>query len=339
MSALAGTALGLRTSLFFDVRKKPQSRSKAPAGSSACNQPWACAAAAVAFWPPSACSARASRATPLVSKSAIAAASAVGASPPVGSPSPRRSIGSMPSGLSPASASAWLPSRAMTCASRPSPLATLIAARSAMKSGSSSPCSIAAVSKRRRSSVLARSSSVAKPGVTPASIGKLAINPCAKAWMVCTASPCGASSTSANRRRAMASTSGPASVRSAARSLVSSAALHRAQCASRPNTRVCISAAASLVKVRHKIACGGVPCSNSRNTRADSTWVLPVPADAVTQACACGSAALACSGLRICRAETIWLMRRRRVWAGPAIPPPGRDDRNRSSHSRAHAWI
>ena len=44
--------------------------------------------------------------------------------------------------------------------------------------------------------------------------------------------------------------------------------------------RPAISAAPALVKVRQRIEAGSTPASSSRSTRAVSTWVLPVPAEA-----------------------------------------------------------
>ena len=52
--------------------------------------------------------------------------------------------------------------------------------------------------------------------------------------------------------------------------------------------RLAISAAPALVKVRHRIAPGSTPPSSRRSTRAVSTWVLPVPAEADSAACADG---------------------------------------------------
>ena len=69
----------------------------------------------------------------------------------------------------------------------------------------------------------------------------------------------------------------------------------RTQAASRSLIRCAISAAPALVKVRHRIAAGSTPRSNSRNTRAASTCVLPVPADADSQTCESGSLAAACA--------------------------------------------
>ena len=48
-------------------------------------------------------------------------------------------------------------------------------------------------------------------------------------------------------------------------------------------------AAAALVKVRQRIFAGSVPLSSRRITRCASTWVLPEPALAETQADAAGS--------------------------------------------------
>ena len=48
--------------------------------------------------------------------------------------------------------------------------------------------------------------------------------------------------------------------------------------------RSAMLAAAALVKVRQRICAGGVPSSSRRTTRWVSTWVLPLPALADTQA-------------------------------------------------------
>src|SRR5687768_5681431 len=53
--------------------------------------------------------------------------------------------------------------------------------------------------------------------------------------------------------------------------------------------RLAISAAAALVKVRHRIDEGGVPRRSSRNTREVRTCVLPVPAEADSAAWTSGS--------------------------------------------------
>src|SRR3954468_9257886 len=70
--------------------------------------------------------------------------------------------------------------------------------------------------------------------------------------------------------------------------------------------RPAISAAPALVKVRQRMAEGSTPDSSSRSTRAVSTWVLPVPAEADRAAWAAGEEARSCSassgvrGLRRC---------------------------------------
>ena len=55
------------------------------------------------------------------------------------------------------------------------------------------------------------------------------------------------------------------------------------------NTRFAMLAAAALVKVRQRIFAGSTPSSSSRITRCASTWVLPEPALAETQAETAGS--------------------------------------------------
>ena len=60
------------------------------------------------------------------------------------------------------------------------------------------------------------------------------------------------------------------------------------------NTRSAMLAAAALVKVMQRIFSGGTPSSSSRITRCTSTWVLPEPALADTNADAAGSDARAC---------------------------------------------
>ena len=52
--------------------------------------------------------------------------------------------------------------------------------------------------------------------------------------------------------------------------------------------RFAISAAAALVKVRHRIDSGRAPFSSRRSTRAVSTCVLPVPAEADSAAWTAG---------------------------------------------------
>lgn len=57
--------------------------------------------------------------------------------------------------------------------------------------------------------------------------------------------------------------------------------------------RSAISDAPAFVKVRQRMFSGGTPPSNRRNTRAVRTCVLPVPADADSQTCTSGAAAVA----------------------------------------------
>ena len=107
--------------------------------------------------------------------------------------------------------------------------------------------------------------------------------------MVCTFSPPGVSSAQANssRARILKFASGraiPAS-RIAASSAVSSSVT---QWPSVENTRSAMLAAAALVKVMQRIFSGGTPSSSSRITRCTSTWVLPEPALAETNAEAAG---------------------------------------------------
>ena len=159
-----------------------------------------------------------------------------------------------------------------------------------------------------------------------ASTGKPASSDWAKLWNVCTANPPRASTTLANRRRARARSSASGTSPSASRSASRPASSHRTHRVSRSKIRPCISAAAALVKVRHSNRSGAAPVSSRRRTRAVSTCVLPVPADADTQALSQGLAAIACSG-RNGRSGFAVIRR------APAIPPPGRD-----GHDRCSAW-
>ena len=69
----------------------------------------------------------------------------------------------------------------------------------------------------------------------------------------------------------------------------------RTQVASRALMRLAISAAPALVKVRQRMILGRTPDSSSRSTRAVSTCVLPVPAEADSAAWTLGSDARAWS--------------------------------------------
>ena len=100
--------------------------------------------------------------------------------------------------------------------------------------------------------------------------------------------PPGASSTRANKRRASCINGGVGRSPSANNSWRSATSSNRTQDASRAPMRLAISAAPALVKVRHRIASGRTPASSKRSTRAVSTWVLPVPAEADSAACADG---------------------------------------------------
>ena len=161
------------------------------------------------------------------------------------------------------------------------------------------------------------SSSTSNPGATPASSGKRFSNAWQKAWMVRMLIPPGASSTRANRRRAItrSSASGARSI-SLAISWSSSASSASAQRPSWAARRLRISAAAALVKVRQRIRSGFTPARSSRVTRSVSTLVLPVPALASTQADCAGDVALRCSAVAMLTgSRTSTLIRRSRPWS------------------------
>ena len=175
---------------------------------------------------------------------------------------------------------------------------------------------------RRASSCSARPSIGWNPGAIPASAGNEASRVCAKAWIVWMRRPPGVSSTRANSRRARCKSGVSFDSPSANNSLRSSGPGSRTHWANRSPIRLAISDAPDLVKVRHRIAPGLTPCSNSRSTRAVSTCVLPVPADADSAACADGSAARAWSPLRIGKA-----LKRRTMTSGVAPKAPSRHPR------------
>ena len=81
--------------------------------------------------------------------------------------------------------------------------------------------------------------------------------------------------------------------------------------------RCAISAAPALVKVRQRIEAGSTPDSRRRRTRAVSTCVFPVPAEAERAAWLRGSDALLCSPSSTWRGFTRALMSAR----GPAPHP------------------
>ena len=130
------------------------------------------------------------------------------------------------------------------------------------------------------------SSSTSKRAATLASNGNWCRSRVQKAWMVCTFSPPGVSSASGEqparprppRRDPARRSRSPDRLVELRRRRASSSA------ASSSNTRFAILAAAALVKVMQRIFAGSTPSSSSRITRCASTWVLPEPALAATQA-------------------------------------------------------
>ena len=131
---------------------------------------------------------------------------------------------------------------------RPSGAVRVAAAHRAARRGWSSSSSCAS----------AASSSTSKRAATLASNGNWCSSRVQKAWMVCTLSPPGVSSASANSRRARARSAGvrmrdrhPAG--SPRRASASSSAV---QCRSSSNTRFAMLAAAALVKVMQRIFAG-----------------------------------------------------------------------------------
>ena len=162
-------------------------------------------------------------------------------------------------------------------------------------SGSAAAFSRTSSRSRSISSAWARSSSTVKRAATFASNGNWCSRRVQNAWMVCTLRPPGVSSAAANRRRACARrpalTWSAPRPRSSTSSAWSSSAIHLASVS---NTRFAMLAAAALVNVRHKIRLGLQPSSSSRITRCASTWVLPDPALAATQADVRGSDASIC---------------------------------------------
>ena len=113
-----------------------------------------------------------------------------------------------------------------------------------------------------RSSVCASpSSSTSKPGATPASSGKRLSSAWQKAWMVRMLMPPGASSTRANRRRATTRSLGFGRAVDQLGDLLVERRRRR-PCAQRPSwpaSRLRISAAAALVKVRQRMRSGLTP--------------------------------------------------------------------------------
>ena len=135
------------------------------------------------------------------------------------------------------------------------------------------------------------SSSTRKRAATLASNGNCCSSRVQKPWMVCTLRPPGVSSAEANSRRARSRCLAPPGFAPVDADRRRRAPRRRApiHCASVSNTRFAMLAAAALVKVRQRIFAGSVPLSSSRITRCASTWVLPAPALADTQAETAGS--------------------------------------------------
>ena len=165
------------------------------------------------------------------------------------------------------------PTVAMTRSSASEPLAEVAAVTTV------SACA------RASSSSAAVSSSTENRAGTFASNGKRCRIRSQKAWIVWIFSPPGVSTARANRRRASSSRRRSGGCPStAAMACASAASSSVTQPASVENTLVAMLAAAALVKVSARMQDGSVSASNSRITRWASTWVLPEPAWADTQA-------------------------------------------------------
>ena len=148
-------------------------------------------------------------------------------------------------------------------------------------------------------SVATVSSSTLKCGGTSASNGKRCNSFSQKLWMVCTFMPPGVSIDFANKRRASSISCSFGSFPKTLARLSLLSMLNKSSVgivthlANVSNNLFSISAAAALVKVRHKILWGSLPRNKSRSTRLTRMYVLPVPALAETKADVFGSAALA----------------------------------------------
>ena len=156
-----------------------------------------------------------------------------------------------------------------------------------------------------------------------------------KAWMVWIFSPPGVSSARAKSRRAsrISSAVGRAALQRRdrlARARLPAASPIRRACRRRGRA---ISAAATLVKVRQRIAAGSAPASSSRMTRCVSTCVLPEPALAMTQADERGSEALA---LDWCVVRSTASSQSRRIIRRPLRPTRPIRRRARDGRSRRH---
>ena len=177
--------------------------------------------------------------------------------------------------------------------SKPSaPASRATRSTSAARSGALSSSAKARARASAISAAASRSSATLKLAGTLASNGKRCSRRSQKAWIVWIFNPPGVSIARANRRRAKARPCafgcGAPSSTIASASAASSRPVHDASVS---NTRAAILAAAVLVKVRQSRPDGAAPASRSRSARWVSTWVLPEPALAETQAEAAGSEA------------------------------------------------
>ncbi|GAV36248.1 hypothetical protein ROTAS13_03935 [Roseomonas sp. TAS13] len=159
-------------------------------------------------------------------------------------------------------------------------------ARAARVSGGTRPPDSAASRASASRVAESASSSMANCGGSSASSGKERSSDWQKAWIVAIRIPPGCSSTRQNSLRAVASCAGgtgsPVSASISPRRSASSVTAQRPR---RRLSRIAISAAAALVKVRQRMRPGSVPSRSSRrSTRSVSTLVLPEPAEAPTQA-------------------------------------------------------
>jgi hypothetical protein len=257
-------------------------------------------------------------ATARISASAIAPAASspaihASASPPGRSNAARKSCaegGKAARGPPNADAQLDRKDKAASCPSRRDSIAA--AWRSTARS---SPSSSRSPSTCRCNAAASSSSIARKPGSSFASSGKLASKVWQKLWIVCTRmAPPGLSITVANSDRARAINPGRSHASpSARRSSLRSPSSIRTHAASRSWMRCAISAAPALVKVMQRIASGETPSSISRSTRADSTCVFPVPAEAPSHTWLSGSAAAPCRASSSARPEGLVMRPPRRA--------------------------
>ena len=149
---------------------------------------------------------------------------------------------------------------------------------------SSGPSTIRSTTSARRSRAVVSSISL-NCGLISASSGNRRRTPEQNEWIVCIFNPPGVSIARAKsclafrRRPASIAPDTPRSVRST-RSAASGIIAHLPK---RSKRRFCISAAAALVYVRHRMFCGSTSSNNNRATRSVRTRVLPEPALADNQ--------------------------------------------------------